>query len=309
MTISLKSIQYFLALASAKSISQAAKDLHIAQPALSLRIKTLESDLGATLFKRHSGGIELTYSGQRFLKHAQELTDKLSFALADMKEPIVRPTGIIKIGLPQSIAALLTVPLLTHSLENWPDLQLQIIDLSTGYIPGFVSSGHVDLGITFAIEDSPALHFEHVVDEQLVLISLPPDAPADSAHCSEMSYQKLQAIKFRELEALPLILPMQTHTLRKILDAYQASEKVRFQIRAEANSVSQLIEIVAAGLSHSILSFPSVRNDVASGRIAAKRIIAPDISRPVYLCSSKTHMLSFSQMAVGEQILKLLRQS
>jgi len=82
-----------------------------------------------------------------------------------------------------------------------------------------------------------------------------------------------------------------------------------FQIHAEANSVPQLIEIVAARLSHSILSFSSVRDDVIGGKISARKIIAPEISRPVYLCSSKTHTLLFSQMAVGEQILKMLKRS
>ena len=69
----LRQLVSFAEIARAGSFRQAAKTLHIAQPALSQAIAQLESDLGVTLLKRHPRGVTLTPAGTEFLVKARRL--------------------------------------------------------------------------------------------------------------------------------------------------------------------------------------------------------------------------------------------
>lgn len=70
-------LTYALEVERVGSISQAAQNLYIAQPNLSKSIKDLEKELGFTLFKRTSNGVQITEAGSEFLYHAKQITEQL----------------------------------------------------------------------------------------------------------------------------------------------------------------------------------------------------------------------------------------
>lgn len=70
-------LSYVLEVERVGSISQAAQNLYIAQPNLSKSIKDLEKELGFTLFKRTSSGVQVTEAGSEFLYHAKQITEQM----------------------------------------------------------------------------------------------------------------------------------------------------------------------------------------------------------------------------------------
>lgn len=76
MTISLQQLKYFVEIAKAGSINQAAEGLYIAQPTLSKAMKELESEVGTSLLKRTSKGISLTTDGREFLGYARQVLEQ-----------------------------------------------------------------------------------------------------------------------------------------------------------------------------------------------------------------------------------------
>ena len=231
MSMSIRAMQCFVAVVSTGSISRAAAALHVAQPALSLLIRNLEEDLGVVLLHRSARGVTPTAAGSRLLAHAREILGRIDAARADVREDINAPRGTVSLAMSMSMAKLLTVPLLRFSLAQWPGVYLKIIESSTGYIPGFVSSGHADLGLTFSDEASVDLRFQHLIDEELVVVS-PPAAKPSKRAASDLA--GLPSITLRALSALPLVLPGNPHSLRRLLDQYQQREQVQFRIIAEA---------------------------------------------------------------------------
>ncbi|CAB3695963.1 LysR family transcriptional regulator [Achromobacter piechaudii] len=304
MSMSIRAMQCFVAVVSTGSISRAAGALHVAQPALSLLIRNLEEDLGVVLLHRTSRGVTPTAAGARLLSHAREILGRIDAARADVREDQAAPRGTVSLAMSMSMAKLVAVPLLRFSLQHWPDVYLKIIESSTGYIPGFVSSGHADLGLTFSEDAAVDLRFQHLIDEELVVVS--PPAARGSGKAASGQLSALSTIGLAALAKLPLVLPGNPHSLRRLLDRYQQQERTAFRVIAEANAIPQLIELVQAGLAHTILSYEAVRKEALRGEVLLRRIKNPRLTRPVFLCRSDVLPLSMAATAVADQVSRII---
>ncbi|ABF10288.1 LysR family transcriptional regulator, nitrogen assimilation regulatory protein [Cupriavidus metallidurans] len=303
MPVDLRAMQCFLAVAAAGSISRAAETLHIAQPALSLQIRHLEEALGVTLFMRSHKGVEPTVAGQRFEIHARDILKRLDIACEDVRDLMVDPEGSVAIGLPQSMAKILTVPIVREVIRRWPKVRLQVIELSTGYIPGHLLSGHIDIGLTFRAHANSGLQFDQIVDEDLVLVG----PPGQFANGHTQAQPLADTVRLRDLNQYPMILPAGEHGLRALLDGYLRTQGVDLQILAEVNAIPELIALASAGVGCTVLSYASVCAEVRKGQLSAARICQPAVSRPVYLCRSATMPLSIAASAVLDLLTETVR--
>ncbi|AQV96164.1 LysR family transcriptional regulator [Cupriavidus necator] len=297
MAIDIRDLRCFLAVVSAGSISRAAEHMHLAQPALSLQIKQLEQALRVRLFDRTQRGVLPTAAGLRFVSHARDILTRVDLACEDVRDFVAEPAGRVAIGLPQSMAQILTLALVRETLARWQKVQLQIIELSTGYIPERLLSGDIDIGLTFQADPGAGLLSEHLLDEDLVLVG-PPGALCAAPDAGPGSPDTVGQVAFAELADYAMLLPAGLHGLRALIDRHAKSHHVGLRVLAEVNAIPQLIELAAAGVGFTILSYASVRRELRSGLLSAARIVEPSISRPVYLCRSATTPLSMAASAV-----------
>ncbi len=99
MTLSFRQVRYFIATADAGQISAAAANLSVSQSAVTAAIKTLETELEARLFDRHSNGVSLTYEGHQFLPHAHNIVAAVSEATRAPRRSGPNVTGTIRCGV------------------------------------------------------------------------------------------------------------------------------------------------------------------------------------------------------------------
>ena len=284
MSVDLRNLRCFLAVCATHSISRAADHMHIAQPAMSMHIKKMEENLGLQLLDRGPRGVQLTAAGMRLERHARGLLASFESAMRDVRQFEATPAGRVAIGLPQSMTRLLTVPLLDQTRKRWPQVLLHIAELSTGYIPEQLLQGHIDIGLTFEEHDSSGLCYEQLAEEKLVLIA-PPGA---FGKARSPKTKTLPRVRFDTLQNLPLVLPAAEHGLRILLERYASANKLRLVPVAEVNVIQQLVDVVAAGLGYSLLSYASVVREIKQGTLCAAEIVDPPISRPVYLVQRTT---------------------
>ena len=166
----------FLAVAAAGNFVGAAERLHITQSTVSARIQTLETRMGARLFRRGRGGAELTAAGQRFLRHAKTMVRALEQARHDVSLPSGFSGGLTLSG---------RSALWEDFLPRWadqmrdaiPDVSLRLeLGFEEGIMQGLVQ-GIVDIGVMYTPESRPGLAVEHLFDEPLVLVSSNPGHP------------------------------------------------------------------------------------------------------------------------------------
>lgn len=294
MPIDLRDLRNFLAVASAGSISRAAQMQHTTQPALSVHIRQLEEQLGTPLFERLPKGVLLTDAGEKLRAHAQDILRRAELAYEEISQQARVPSGHVAIGLPQSLARFLTVPLVSEVLSRWPQIRFQIIELSSGYIPEHLQKGEIDIGMTFGQDERRDLHYTHLIDEELVFIS---SASQIRQHLGSGSLRR-KTIRLADMGAFPMILPTRTHSLRSRLDEYLQRAGQRLFIAAEVNTTPQLIGLAASGVGSTILSYSSVVGDSASANVRVLHIDRPRLTRPVYLCTDPSAPKTMAVMAV-----------
>jgi DNA-binding transcriptional LysR family regulator len=99
MSIDLKQLKYFLAVAEEKSFSRAAERLHISQPPLSQQIMKLESELGVRLFTRTTRSFELTVAGKALMGEAADLLAKMRITIDTIRQIDRGEVGRLRVGI------------------------------------------------------------------------------------------------------------------------------------------------------------------------------------------------------------------
>lgn len=303
MRLDLRSLRSFVAVVSAGSISSAAQSLHIAQPALSVLIKQLEEQLGATLFDRHPRGVALTAVGERLLGHAVEILRRVDVAYDDVRQAVDQPSGRVAIALPQSVAKFVTVPLVQAVVRRWPLIQLQMVEMSSGYIPEQLLHGLVDIGMTFGTEDDARMRFMHVLQEELVFVTTARQLAQHHRGSAGSSAQ----MALQDVTRFPMVLPTTAQGLRRVVDSYMAAANLAPHIMVEVNTIHEILALVAAGIGSTILSFAAVSDLLESRQLLALPIVCPAMSRPIYACRSATLPMSIAATKVHEQLLATIR--
>ena len=149
MSLSSLHLDAFFAAAQSLNFSQAAKDLHITQSALSQRVKALEEDLDLTLFVRLPRGVQLTEAGERLLRYCQarsSLERELLEHLTGGDQRVVG--GMLRIAGYSSIVRSVLLPALTPLLRDHPRIQPHLQSAEIRDLPEMLITGQVDFIVT-----------------------------------------------------------------------------------------------------------------------------------------------------------------
>ena len=171
--------QYIMALADCQSITKAAKNLGISQPALSMFIANVENSLGVKLFERQNKKLIPTYAGEKYICKAQQmlrLHDELKWELEAVRTEYA---GRIRIGFPVRRSPYLLPPLLKVFSHDYPGIQVIVDETHGNEREIALRKGELDFNLVNYSHPDPDFDY-YPIKEDPILLVVPPSHPLQS---------------------------------------------------------------------------------------------------------------------------------
>lgn len=243
MSFTLRQLQYFVAVAQKGSVSGAAQSLSISQSSVTEAIKDLEADLGVALFERHSRGLNITYKGHQFLRHATAILGNVSDARRAFSATGEKATGSLNLGVTSLVAGYFLSDVLSRFRRAYPDVSVKAIEDNGEYLEHLLVGGEIDVAIMVvsALSDRTALQIE-ILEVSPYRLWLPLGhrlETAESIEPADLSSEPLIMLTVEEIET----------ATAKLLGALGARPPVAFRTR----SVESVRSLVATGAGIAIL--------------------------------------------------------
>src|ERR1044071_4579428 len=148
----LRHLRYFVAVGDEQHYGRAAKQLRVAQPALSRQIQDLEEEIGLKLFDRLPRGVKISTAGKSFLDDARRILQQVNEATLRAKRAAAGQSGTLRVGFVESISWHGVVPdSFRQFRKRQPDAELQLKPASSFEHTEAVHSGLLDAGFVFTI--------------------------------------------------------------------------------------------------------------------------------------------------------------
>jgi LysR family hydrogen peroxide-inducible transcriptional activator len=274
----IKQLRYFSALAEHLHFADAAAVCGVSQPNLSSQIRELERDLGGQLVERTSRQVLLTPLGE----HVLERTHRVLAELDDLMDLSVESNdafdGRVRLGVIPTIAPYVLPRALPRVRNQWPHLELQLIEDFTERLVPRLAAGELDVVLMALPVENAALEVEPLADEPFVVL-----APAGHP------ITKSKRVRSSDFQPVDLLLLQEGHCLRDQtidvchLEANNTSNPV------EGASLSMLVQMVANGFGLTLLPLIAVPIDVpATNEVRVLPFTKPEPGRTLGLVWRKT---------------------
>jgi DNA-binding transcriptional LysR family regulator len=168
--LELRQLKLFIEVVRQKSITKAAENMHISQPAISKTIMSLEEELGMTLIVRTNKTSDMTDAGKVVLEYALKmiaLQDEMVTTLNDMTN-LTR--GQIDIGLPPFIGSLFFPRVMAKFHHAYPNIELNITEYGGARVVKSVEEGEFELGVAVLPLDEQLFNVYPIVEEEMKLL-------------------------------------------------------------------------------------------------------------------------------------------
>ncbi len=303
----LRQIGYFVRIVETGSFSRAAIELQVAQPALSRQVKRLEDELGAALLYRNGRGVSLTPAGELLLEAGRDILQRADAATRAIAQTSERLSGSAVIGLPPTVGRVLAIPLAALFREHFPGVRLQIVEGFSGNVLEWLSTGRVDVGVLYNDPGANLMVAEPLVEEDLLLIG----APREGCDPALMPPEG-KPLPFRQIVALPLILPSRPHGLRRLMDDMADKCGLTLNVVMEVDSLHTMLELVRSRLGFTILPPASVGRETTGAPFSTWTISEPSCTRTLYVATAAQRSTAVAKRElarlVRRQVLELATQ-
>lgn len=234
----LEYFKVFLFVARAGSVTEAAKELSISQPAVSQALKQLERQLGVELVNRVSRGIQLTREGQELYLYVEKSYEQLSMGVDKIRQMMNMEAGEIRIGASDMTLQYYLLPYLEKFHERYPAIKVNVTNAPTPETLKFLEEGRIDFGIVSTpFVSQPEVESVCVREIEDVFVAGRKFLP-----------YKNRTLDLQELERLPLIFLEKNTSTRSYMDAYLKEWGVELRPEFELATSDMIVQFTLRNL-------------------------------------------------------------
>ncbi len=268
----LRHLRYFLAVADAAHFTRAAQKLWVSQPTLSQQIKQLEEELGAPLFHRGAGGVQLTAAGEKFRPYAERVLREMEEAVAAIGGDEAAPGESLHVGALEGVADYLLPAVVARAVAE-SKLEIRVSTADEQTLAQMVARGELDLAIGALGESS---HGEPLFDEDMILWA-PPSHRLSGTRA-----------RFGDLENVPLFCVGAPSPLRALLDDAAARAGITLRAVGEFASLGGVAAAAQMANLPAILPAPMLRSFAHAPGWSAVALTNPRPHRTIALLRPKS---------------------
>jgi LysR family nitrogen assimilation transcriptional regulator len=292
--VDVRQLRYFAKVIELKSVTKAAAQLGIAQPALGLQMRNLERELETALLVRHSRGVAPTEAGQVLYTHARAILGSLDDAMRAVRDVSGPPRGKVAVGMAPNTNHVLATKLIGKAAKELPGVTLSILEERSVILAEWIESGRLTLALASGVEHLAALACEPLAIEHLFFIEARDKARAG------------KSISFAEVARRPLILSTSPYGIRQIVERTAAARKLALDIAVEIVAFPAVLDLVERRVGATVLPLPDVAEHVRAGRLVARPIVDPPLQRTLLLVRDAHRPLGRAESAVAAMIRALV---
>lgn len=279
--MTLRQLQYVVAVAETLSFRKAAERCRVSQPSLSAQIAQLEDALSVRVFERDKKRVMPTEAGKVLIERAQRLVldaDDLVMAARRAADPL---TGILRIGVIPTIAPYL-LPSVTPSLRKaFPKLSVAWVEEKTGTLVEMLHGGALDAALLALEAELGGVEHAVIAKDPFVLVTRKGDP---------LGGRKADVAR-AELRDAEVLLLDDGHCFREQALEYCTRAKAR-ELELRATSLATLAQMVAGGMGVTLLPELAVKTEAARAGLTVRPFSSPPPARTIALIWRKRSAIS-----------------
>jgi DNA-binding transcriptional LysR family regulator len=282
----------FLTVARTGSIAQASEAENVAASAISKRISDLEDQIGTQLFYRQTRGVELTPAGHQLARHSSNILQLVEQMDSQMLDFASGAKGSVRIAANTSAITQFLPEDLAGFVDQYPDVRIDLSELTSDEILSAVRAGFADLGIFSGMVEEPELDILTYRRDTLVLVM-----------GQDHAFRPTHPVKLAEFAMLDMVGLQAGSSLQAFLEARAIEANLVLKTRVETLSFDGVRRMVEAGLGVAVLPLGAVEPYLESARLRMQKIDEDWAVRTLKLAVKDVHSVSRPVRALVEHLI------
>jgi len=292
MHITLRQLRIFEAVARHKSMSRAAAELHLTQPAVSMQVKQLEDQIGLPLLQRAGRRMLLTEAGLELRAHAERFSSMAVEMRSAMDQFRGLHRGVLRLAV-VSTASYFLPPLIAGLNERHPGVRISLEVGNREAVFASLIESRAHLAITGRPPDSDDLVAQHFMDNPLVVICAPTHPLA-----------KAKSVSLQRLSEETLVVREPGSGTRATIELHFKEHGLSYKPGCELNTNEAIKQAVRAGLGIGVVSAQTIELELGARCLSIVPVEGFPILRRWYLVRRKDQRLSAAASAFREILLE-----
>ena len=279
------------------SISEAANQLYVSQPSVSIAVKQLETELNLKLFLRTQRGVNLTKEGRLLYEYVKQGCSIIRAGEEKLKELGTLEAGEVSVGASDMTLRFFLLPFIEKFHKDFPALKIKISNSATPETLRHLKGGQIDFGVIsepFDMDNSN-IKFKPVKSIRDILVA-------------GRNYKNLTELSAKELPEHPFIMLERGTSTRLYIDKYLKANDVDLKPEIELATSDLIIEFIKRGMGIGFIPEDYVKAELADG-ILHKINLIPEIKpRQFYIvtqaklpiASAAKRLLEFNDVEVSD---------
>jgi DNA-binding transcriptional LysR family regulator len=291
MQVTLRQLHIFESVARHGSMSRAAEEMHLTQPAVSMQIKQLEEQIGVPLLEQKGRRLYLTEAGQELRGHAQRFTTQTMELQSAMDQFRGLERGLLRIAV-VSTANYFLPPLIAAYAERYPGVQISLQVANRESVLAALADHRTDIAITGEPPEGVDLEARQFMDNPLVVIAHP-------GH----RLNTLAQVALVRLREERLVVREPGSGTRAAIERHFNKHRVDYLFGYELSTNEAIKQAVQAGLGLGIVSLQTIELELETKRLVVLPVESFPIMRHWFIVHRRDKRLSAASQAFRDVLL------